>query len=348
VAVGGEGAGVTTEQAASRIITDADFERDGKQVTELRVPQAHDDSAWGVVPIPIAIVKNGAGPTLMLSAGVHGDEYEGQVALLDLVREIEPEQIQGRLIVIPALHLPAARVGRRLSPIDGLDLNRTFPGDRGGSFAPMLAHYVAEVLLPLCDVNVDLHSGGRSLDCLACTMSHLLDDASVVERTVALARAFGAPLHVMNREVDGSRTLASAAEARGVITMSSELGGGNRLSRRGLEITRRGVRNLLCHLGMTDGEPEPFDQPTRVQVLPDAESYGFAPASGIFCPLHDLGERVEAGQPAAAIYDIENPLQPPVAVEFRRSGLLWSMRGQGRVEKGDAAAVVVTDWQADG
>jgi uncharacterized protein len=338
---------VNPKEAASRIITDADFERDGKQVADLHVPQAHDDSAWGVVPIPIVVVKNGSGPTLMLSAGVHGDEYEGQVALLDLVREIRPEEIQGRLIVIPALHLPAARVGRRLSPIDCLDLNRTFPGDRGGSFAPMLAHYVAEVLLPLCDVNVDLHSGGRSLDCLACTMSHLLDDARVVERTLELARAFGAPLHVLNREIDGSGTLASAAEARGVITMSSELGGGNRLSRRGLEIARHGVRNVLRHLGMAEGKPVPFDQPTEVQVLPDAESYGFAPASGIFCPLRDLGERVEAGRPAAAIYDIENPLRPPVAVEFRRSGLLWAMRGQGRVEKGDAAAVVVASWQQD-
>ncbi len=149
-------------------------------------------------------------------------------------------------------------------------------------------------------------------------MSHLLDDASVVERTVALARAFGAPLHVMNREVDGSRTLASAAEARGILTMSSELGGGNRLSRRGLEITRRGVRNVLRHLGMIDGEPEPLDQPTDVQVLPDAESYGFAPASGIFCPLRDLGEKVEAGQPAAAIYDIKDPPRAPVIMAFRR------------------------------
>ena len=339
---------MTNGAAGSRIITDVDFERDGKQVTHLRVPQAHDDSAWGVVPIPIVVVKNGSGPTLMLSAGVHGDEYEGQVALLDLVREIRPEEIQGRLIVIPALHLPAARAGRRLSPFDGLDLNRTVPGNRGGSFAPMLAHYVAEALLPLCDVNVDLHSGGRSLDCLACTMSHLLDDAGVVEQTVTLARAFGAPLHVMNREVDGSGTLASAAEARGVITMSSELGGSNRLSRRGLEIPRHGVRNLLRHLGMAEGEPTPFQEPTEVRVLPDAKSYGFAPASGIFCPLHDLGEDVEAGQPAAAIYDIDDPLRPPVVMTFCRSGLLWAMRGQGRAEKGDAAAVIVTPWSADG
>jgi predicted deacylase len=331
-------------RVATRIISDVDFERDGKQATYLRVPHARDDSAWGVVPIPIIVVRNGRGPTLMLTGGVHGDEYEGQVALLDLARELEPGMIQGRAIIIPALHFPAAEAGTRLSPIDRLDINRTFPGDPGGSFALMLAHYVSEVLLPLCEVNVDLHSGGRSLMCLPCTMSHLLDDQAVLERTVALARAFGAPLHVMNREVDGSRTLQSAAEARGVISISSELGGGNRLCLRGLAIARKGIWNVLKYVGMAEGEPEPFAAPTEVKMLPDPESYGFAPAAGIFCPLHELGASVRAGEPAAAIYAIEDPLRPPTVMEFHRSGMLWALRGQGRIETGDAAAVVVANW----
>ena len=331
-------------RAATRIISDVDYERDGKQVTCLRVPHARDDSAWGTVPIPIVVVKRGRGPTLMLTGGVHGDEYEGQVALLDLARELEPHMIQGRVIIIPALHFPSADAGTRLSPIDRHDLNRTFPGDPGGSFAPMLAHYVSEVLLPLCEVNVDLHSGGRSLMCLPCTMSHLLDDQGVLERTVALARAFGAPLHVINREVDGSRTLQSAAEAQGVISLSSELGGGNRLSLRGLAIAKKGIWNVLKHLGMTVGEPGPFEAPTEIKVLPDPESYGFAPSAGIFCPLHELGASVRAGEPAAAIYAIEDPLCPPATMEFRRSGMLWALRGQGRIETGDAAAVVVANW----
>jgi len=329
---------------ASRIISDVDYEREGKQVTYLRVPQVRNDSAWGAVPIPIVVVRSGKGPTVMLTGGVHGDEYEGQVALLDLARELEPGTIQGRVIIIPALHFPAAAAGTRLSPIDRLDLNRTFPGDPGGSFAPMLAHYVREVLLPLCDANVDLHSGGRSLICMPCTMSHLLDDRAVLERTVALARAFGAPLHVMNREADGSRTLQSTAEAQGVISISSELGGGNRLSPRGLAIARKGLWNVLRYLRMADGEPEPCETPTEVKVLPDPESYGFAPAAGIFCPLHELGTSVRAGEPAAAIYAIDDPLRPPAIMEFRRSGMLWALRGQGRIEAGDAAAVVVADW----
>lgn len=324
----------------SRVIAEVDYMAEGRQLGYLRVPHAHNDSAWGAVPVPILVVRKGDGPTLLLTGGVHGDEYEGPIILSDLVRELGPDEIKGRLIVVPTLHFPAAAAGTRLSPIDQLDLNRSFPGDPGGSFAQVLAHYVGEVLLPMCDVNVDLHSGGRSLDCLPCTMSHIPDDAEVSERTLTLARAFGAPLHVMNREVDGAHTLQSRAEALGVISLSSELGGGNRVNLDGLAIGARGVRNVLRHLGMVAGKAEPAAA-TRVMLLPDVGSYGFAPAGGIFYPRHRLGTWVEAGQEAGAIYDIADPSRAPTIFHYRRSGLLWCQRGQGRIKPGDSAAVVV-------
>lgn len=330
----------------TRIIADVDWMADGIQHGHLRVPNADNESAWGAVPIPITVTRRGDGPTLLLSAGVHGDEYEGPLALMDLLRDPILGEVRGRLIVIPALHFPAAAAGTRLSPIDGRDINRSFPGDPAGSFAQVLAHWLAEFLLPICDVNVDLHSGGRSLDCLPCTMSHILEDDAVMERTIALAAAFGAPLHVMNREVDGGHTLQAMAEKLGVISMSSELGGANRVSLDGLAIAARGIRNLLRHLGMLAGPLENPPAPTRVMLLPDAASYGFAPAGGIFRPAHILGTWVEKGHEAGAIYDIAQPTRPPVPMHYTRSGLLWCARGQGRIAPGDSAAVVVTPREA--
>ncbi|MGQ0664647.1 MAG: succinylglutamate desuccinylase/aspartoacylase family protein [Pseudomonadota bacterium] len=329
----------------TRVIADVDFDRAGKQFAALRLPYSHNDSAWGTVAIPIVVINNGSRPTLMLTAGTHGDEYEGQIALLDLARELQPGEMRGRLIIIPALHLPAAQAGTRLSPIDNRDLNRTFPGDPDGSFAYMLSHYVTEVLLALADAHVDLHSGGRSLDCLPCTMSHILDDQAVMDRTVVLAKAFGAPYHVMNREVDGSHTFLATAERLGVLSMSSELGGGNRVSLRGLAITKRGVHNLLKHCKMIAGEAEPFEAPTRIMLLPDADSYHFAPCAGIYRPFHALGTWVKAGEAAGAIYSIEDPSRSPTILEYRRSGMLWTTRGQGRIAAGDSAAVVVSERQ---
>ncbi|HET6521982.1 MAG TPA: succinylglutamate desuccinylase/aspartoacylase family protein, partial [Geminicoccaceae bacterium] len=72
------------------------------------MPWSRNDSAWGAVRVPVTVVRNGGGPTAPLVAGNHGDEYEGQIALCRLIRELEPEAIQGRVMVLPAANLPAA------------------------------------------------------------------------------------------------------------------------------------------------------------------------------------------------------------------------------------------------
>ena len=70
-----------------------DFERDGLQHGFLKLPHSHDESAYGSVMIPISVVKNGEGPTALLTGGNHGDEYEGPIALFDLAQKINPRQI---------------------------------------------------------------------------------------------------------------------------------------------------------------------------------------------------------------------------------------------------------------
>ena len=100
---------------------------------------------------------------------------------------------------------------------------------------------------------------------------------------------------------------------------------------------------LVC---IIDGKPDNGGVPTRTMILADHDSYGFSPCGGIYRPFHELGARVEAGQPAAAIYAIEDPSRPPTILHYKRSGMLWATRGQGRVQAGDSAAVVITEWEA--
>lgn len=331
----------------TRIQCDADFDREGRQVTHLFVPHSSNESAWGGVRIPMVVLKRGEGPSLLLTAGTHGDEFEGQIILAELARTLRVEEIQGRVIIIPSLHLPACRTGTRLSSLDGRDLNRSFPGDPAGSFAQMLAHFVTERLLSLVETNIDLHSGGRSLDCLPCTMSHLLDGPVVMKRTMALAAAFGAPLHVMNREVDGVSTFQSAAERLGVISISSELGGSGRVSFEGIEIGRRGVHNALVSLGIMDAEPRTPKEPTRFMVIPSSGEYGFSPVSGLFSPALALGSAVGTGDLLGEVFALAgDPDMPPVPIHATRPGILWCQRGQGRIEAGDSAAIVISPQEA--
>ena len=116
----------------TRIRCFVDFERDGRQTNWLQLPHSSNVSAYGWIGIPIAVIRNGSGPTVFLGAGNHGDEYEGQITLVRLIRELDPARIQGRLIIMPAENLPAALAGQRCSPIDDGNLNRSFPGDPDG------------------------------------------------------------------------------------------------------------------------------------------------------------------------------------------------------------------------
>ena len=115
--------------ARSPIFTDIDYEKDGRQVSFLRLPYSPHTDAWGVIPIPIAVIKNGRGPTVLLMGGNHGDEYEGPIVLGRLLRGLDPGSIRGRLIFLPAANLPAVAAGRRVSAVDDKNMNRTFPGD---------------------------------------------------------------------------------------------------------------------------------------------------------------------------------------------------------------------------
>src|SRR5688500_4063021 len=82
------------------VLHDLDFDRDGRQQSYLRVPQSRNRAGWGTVEIPITVVKNGRGPTILFTGGVHGDEFDGQIAVSRLARELDPAAVQGRVIMI--------------------------------------------------------------------------------------------------------------------------------------------------------------------------------------------------------------------------------------------------------
>ena len=99
--------GLSPEPRPSSIMSTVDFERDGVQHGHLRLPWSRDNSAWGSMMIPIAVVKRGDGPTALLTGASHGDEYEGPIALFDLARTLRAEDVRGRVIIVPAMNYPA-------------------------------------------------------------------------------------------------------------------------------------------------------------------------------------------------------------------------------------------------
>ena len=334
--------------ATSPVIADIDFAGKGKRFGHLRVPQSRNDHGWGSIPVPIVVIANGTGPTVMLTAGNHGDEYEGQVALLDLARTLDPARVQGRVILLPAMHFPAAMNGTRLSPLDNRDFNRSFPGEPFGTFALVLAHFVDSVLLAQVEVSVDIHAAGNAMEAAPSSTMHWVEDPGIVARTRALAENFAAPWNVVFWGVDEGGTMCSAAERRRVLAISTELGGYGRVSVEGVRLAERGLDNVLKWMGMVEGKPDTAQADgapgTRHMQVRDQKGYVFAPSEGLFEPLHLPGAQVRAGQLAGWLHFIEEWARPPVPLEFRSDGFIWMAPGSGRVKKGDVVGVVMQPY----
>lgn len=332
----------------SRIRCAIDFDRAGRQAGYLRAPLSRNTSGWGTVEIPIVAVKNGSGPTVLLTGGVHGDEYEGQIAISRLARELDPARVQGRLIMMPAVNIPAVMNDTRLSPVDDRDMNRCFPGNPRGTFSEMLAHFLDAIILPMVDVSVDLHTAGHSMESALSTNMHYLPDPAARERTVAAAGAFGAPYNVVFWGVDEGATLTSSVERRGILSLGTELGGWGRVSVEGVRIGERGIRNVLKHLGLIEGAPETLQRDgssgTRHMMVRGDSCYAFAPANGLFEPRNLAGENVAEGGLAGFLHFVEDVDHAPLEIRYRRSGVLWMAAGPGRLQRGDVAAVVMNDY----
>jgi len=325
---------------ASPIVPTVDFGTKGVQHGFLRLPYSGDDSAWGSVMIPISVIANGRGPTALLTGGNHGDEYEGPVALFDLARSLAADAVRGRVIIVPAMNYPAFRAGTRTSPIDKGNLNRTFPGRPDGTITEKIADYFTRHLLPLADVVLDFHSGGRTLEFLPYAAAHELPDKEQERRCFAAVAAFGAPYSMRMREIDAIGMYDTAAEVMGKVFVTTELAGGGTARAVTVAIARRGARNLLQHAGILDGQPE--TGPTLWLDMPSSECFGFAEDDGLVEPRKDLGDQVRKGEVLACIHPTGRTGTAPAEHRAALDGVLAARHFPGLVKVGDLLVVVAT------
>jgi predicted deacylase len=321
----------------TRIATTIDLDRPGVQHGFLKVPHSTHESAYGWIPVPITVAANGSGPSVLLVAGNHGDEYEGQIALMKLVRSLDPSRLRGRLIVLTAANYPAVMAGRRVSPIDGGNLNRCFPGNANGTPTEMIAHYIESVLLARCQYCLDLHSGGSSLEYVAHAHARRPEDAKRRAATEALIAAFGAPYGGLVRPLQGEpRTLSAAAERQNVVYLNAELGGGGTISHELVTMAERGVHRALASIGLLPSDPAtPPPRGMRAFSVEGAANYVYCLEDGLFEPYARLEEDVAAGQPAGALHFPGTPWRDQQVVNFEATGMVLCRRFPGWARRGD-------------
>jgi predicted deacylase len=333
----------------SYVSTNVDFDRNGKQISVLRLPHSRHESAWGIIPIPIAVVRNGAGPTVLLTAGIHGDEYEGQVTLSNLIRTLEPHHVRGRVIILPAVNYPAAMAGCRVSPIDDYNLNRVFPGDPEGTPTQQIAHYVSSVLLPMTDAMMDLHSGGTSMNVIPTSIIYRAKSKEMMDKIVGAARLWGCPISIVLDDLGERRTIDALCRDMGILKLGTELSGGGSVSVEALTIAETGIWRLMGYFDVLAELPPPPRRPlvraveTRLTEITGPEAYVYATKPSIFEPNFTLGDEVEAGALAGWQHDLDEPDRSPMPLMFGKTGLVACAARAGRLVPGDLAAVVVSD-----
>ena len=223
-----------------------DFDRGQKHVIDLNLgPWVEGFS------LPLLLVRGRLeGPTLVVTAGVHGDEYEGVRAIFEMYLRLNPDEMAGDMLAVPVANPPAFWNGTRTSPLDDGNLARAFPGRPDGGPTSMLAHVLGTSIISHADFYLDLHSAGVQL-----LMPTMAGYDSADPRSRAAAVAFGAPVLWGHPDVAPGRTISYAKE-HGIPWLYTEARGAGRIHPDDLRVMTTGIRNLLLHLQILQGELE--------------------------------------------------------------------------------------------
>ncbi|MCX6045437.1 MAG: M14 family metallopeptidase [Chloroflexi bacterium] len=272
------------------------------------------------------------GPTLVVTAAVHGDEYEGIEAIPHIYSQIQPAALRGTLVMVPICNMAAYEAAQRSSPIDGLNLARVFPGDAKGTITQRIAYWIREKLLSRADFYIDLHSGGVAYD-IPTLIGYIHDEGMLGQASLAGAKAFGAPILWGHPLPMAPGRTVSAATDLGVPSLYTEGPGGGYARPDDVACFMQGVRNVLHHLGMLEGAPQPRRMTHHLFGDGNLDSVIDATEAGYFRATVELLSEVKTGQKLGVVQDLFG--QPQQEVIADQEGVVIMLRRLHRVQVGD-------------
>jgi uncharacterized protein len=238
------------------------------------------------------------GPRVSVTAGIHGAEYVSIAALREVALSLDPASVRGSLVAVLTAS-PRAFATRTIyvNPLDGLNLNRQFPGDAHGTPTQRLAHWLTTEVIAGSDVFVDMHCGDMNEALVSFTGIEDTGDVAVDARSRELALAYGLRYLLIG---PSPGTTTTAAATLGIPAVLGEVGGQGRWPAEDVALHAAGFRRLLRAAGLIDEAP---DEPAFVtETLPD-EAWMRATSTGYWHPAVGVGERVNAGTIVGEVQD---------------------------------------------
>jgi predicted deacylase len=297
--------------------------------------------------LDIVVVRNGPGPRVLVVGGTHGDEFEGQIATLELARSLPDLIVCGTLIVLPLHNPAAARAGHRRSPTDLRDLNRAYGSARQPGPTQSIADFVSNALLPEVDIVIDLHSGGRTHAFVLSSNLQATPGGPEWAEMRPMLMAFGAPYAITFDEAgeDGmphKGTLEGLVRTLGKRALSSEIGGSGGVTAASVAVARQGLTNVLHHVGSISSPlaMDWRDSPSVELSLTLPHQHEKAPCAGWFVPHCQLGDVVSAGSTLGCVLPDDDPLAEPLPVVATTTGTVVALFHPVRCVKGEVIVYV--------
>ncbi len=288
--------------------------------------------------IPVLLAKGRKpGRTLVVIAGVHGDELEGVQAVHEVFSDLDAETMSGCVIAVPIANLSAYRAVSRGSPVDSLNLARTFPGRRDGTLTERIAFYLSDYIIPHADLFIDLHSAGLTFR-LPRMIGYDANETEKGKASKAAALHFGMPVIWGHTEVGPGRSLGEAIR-RGIPWLYVESPSGGRVSRRELGYYVNGLMNLLRFMKILPGDVEPQAPETHLLGPADLDHTTSVNTSGFFVSLVGLLEEVQGGQVIGIVRDLFG--RTIEEVRAPQTGVVGMLRAVPVVMPGDSVCLVV-------
>ena len=252
--------------------------------------------------------------------------------------------MSGRVILVPQLSESACNNNTRISPLDGVNMNRAFPGNARGSISYRIANFVKTRIFPQVRVVVDLHSGGNEGGFALCTSFHPIPDPQQRAEIVLVASLFDPPFMLIYTSDMASGLLPEEAEKEGKIAIGGEFGFGESVSLKGVRHAYEGVKNVLRHYHMLPGKVAKIDtqrhSPPRLVDASHLEDFIPAPRTGIWEPLVELGDDVQKGDIVGRLHDFSDHSSDPLEIRAHRAGALLMMHFPAHIDKGVTLFVI--------
>nr|WP_299071314.1 succinylglutamate desuccinylase/aspartoacylase family protein [uncultured Allomuricauda sp.] len=275
-----------------------------------------------LIDIPVHVFNGKkAGPTVLLQAGLHGDEINGVETLRRLLQDSQFKIKKGAVIVVPILNIFGFIHFSRDVP-DGKDVNRSFPGSRTGSLASRIAYHYTNEILPQIDFGVDLHTGGGLRNNFP-QIRFTLED----EKSKELALLFNAPFHFSSRLIAGSFRKTAFKMEKPIVVY--EAGESMRFDEQSIKMGIQGVKNILIGCQMLSGK-----EPKKTSVRFEATRWIRASRAGMFIPAVKNGSAIAKDQVLGTITDTYAKKSKKIKAPF--DGYVFCINNQAVVNQGDA------------